>query len=540
MRKLLFLLFVGITVTLTSCRNDFAFEPSTGGLEFSKDIVYLDTVFTNIGSSTYRLKVYNRSDKDIAIPKIQLGKGTSSKYRIMVDGMTGDAGAQGKLFSNVELLAKDSLFIFIEVTSDVASANPTDFLYTDQIQFTNISGAPQTVELVTLIQDAYFIRPNRTEVSPNVYNYEQINLGVDDASQQVISIGHTLEHLHPNNGDEYHWKKDKPYVVYGYAMIPNNETLNVDAGARIHFHANSGLIVAKNATLKINGTAPTDHNPENITNEVIFEGDRLEPGFADVPGQWGTILFYSTKTDNIIEHLTLKNAAVGILMQHLALFTDTDPNKPQLTINNSQIYNCSNVGILARKAIVTGKNLVMNACGQASFAGTFGGSYNFTHCTFNNNWNSSKQVAVLLSNYIDTLTTRYASDLTAANFNNCIIYGSNQIEMILDIKTDLGVAFNYKFNHCLIKFNNINNQYTNNSLYNFTDMSTNSNYNSCYIANSATSFNPKFKSVNTNKLWLNQAWDSAMLNDAVFSNFNDIVNNTRTGAVALGAYQYVP
>ena len=531
MRKLLFLLFVGIAITLTSCRNDFAFEPSTGGLEFSKDTVYLDTVFTNIGSSTYKLKVYNRSNKDISIPKIQLGKGTNSKYRIMVDGMTGDTGAQGKIFSNVELLAKDSLFIFIEVTSDVASANPTDFLYTDQIQFSNINGAPQKVELVTLIQDAYFIYPQRTLNSDNSYTYEGINLGLDDTSQNITIVGSNLDHSDPINGDEFHWKNDKPYIVYGYALVPNNETLNVDAGARIHFHANSGLIVAKNATLKINGAAPSDHNPENLTNEVIFEGDRLEPAFSDVPGQWSTILFYSTKTDNIINHLTLKNATVGILMQNLALFSDDD--KPNLTITNSQIYDCSNIGILARKSILTASNIVINTCGQADLAGTFGGTYNFTHCTFNNNWNSSKQVAVLLNNYIDTDSTRYVSDLIAANFNNCIVYGSNQNELFLDNKTEGGATFIYNFNHCLIKFNNINN----NTAYLPTNTT---NFISCYAANNSTIYNPKFKNIASNKLWLSEAWNTAMPSDIVYSTFADIVNNPRTGTVALGAYQFVP
>ncbi|MFT6749171.1 MAG: hypothetical protein ACJAQ1_001104, partial [Flavobacterium sp.] len=143
MRKILFLLFIGFVISFTSCRKDFVFEPSKGGLTFSKDTVYLDTVFSNIGSSTYRLKVYNKSNTDISIPKIQLQKGTNSKYRLMVDGLTGDVGAQGKSFTNVELLAKDSLFIFIEVTSDVASANPTDFLYTDKIEFTNTENSPQ-------------------------------------------------------------------------------------------------------------------------------------------------------------------------------------------------------------------------------------------------------------------------------------------------------------------------------------------------------------------------------------------------------------
>ena len=56
MRRLLLLILIGLAASLTSCRNDFDFESRTGGLEFSKDTVYLDTVFTNIGSSTYTLK----------------------------------------------------------------------------------------------------------------------------------------------------------------------------------------------------------------------------------------------------------------------------------------------------------------------------------------------------------------------------------------------------------------------------------------------------------------------------------------------------
>ena len=89
MRNLLFLFFIISAISLTSCRNDFEFKPSSGGLEFSRDTVYLDTVFTNIGSSTYTLKVYNKSNRDISIPTVKLGKGLDSRYRITVDGSVG-------------------------------------------------------------------------------------------------------------------------------------------------------------------------------------------------------------------------------------------------------------------------------------------------------------------------------------------------------------------------------------------------------------------------------------------------------------------
>ena len=63
MRPKIILFFIGVVLSICSCRSDFETVASTGDLEFSKDTIYLDTVFTNIGSSTYRLKVYNKSKK---------------------------------------------------------------------------------------------------------------------------------------------------------------------------------------------------------------------------------------------------------------------------------------------------------------------------------------------------------------------------------------------------------------------------------------------------------------------------------------------
>ena len=82
MKRLLYFtaLFIFI-LTWSSCRKDFEFQPSNGTLGFSKDTVYLDTVFTNIGSSTYTLKVYNNSDEDIYVPNIRLENGETSGYR---------------------------------------------------------------------------------------------------------------------------------------------------------------------------------------------------------------------------------------------------------------------------------------------------------------------------------------------------------------------------------------------------------------------------------------------------------------------------
>ena len=502
MRPKIILFFIGVVLSICSCRSDFETVASTGYLEFSKDTIYLDTVFTNIGSSTYRLKVYNKSKKDINIPTIKLGKGLNSKYRMTVDGMQ---GTNGKIFNNVVLLAKDSLYIFIETTATITDANPTDFLYTDQIQFDSGENL-QNVELVTLIQDAIFLYPKRFA----------------DGTTETLPIGDEkidgfyLDENDPINGNELQFTNDKPYVIYGYAAVPSDKTATFEAGTRVHFHANSGLIIAKNASININGTPSAT---EKLENEVVFEGDRLEPGFANVPGQWGTIWLTDGSTNNKVNHLTIKNATIGLLIQN--------NDGTTVSIKNTQIYNSSNYGILAQTAKINGENLVINNAGLASLACTYGGNYSFTHATFNNNWNSSKQVAVLVSNYISGAIPE-AKALTMATFNNCIIYGSYSNEMSLTRKT--GAAFEYQFNNCLIKFDNVSNQFTTNADYQFNTDSA--HYNAILLNK-----DPKFFNTSQNKFNIDAT-------SAAFAKGNsasliplDILGNTRSLPPDLGAYQ---
>ena len=152
MKNIVFLFFILLAISISSCRKDFSTLPSFGQLEFSKDTVFLDTIFTNIGSATYNLKVYNRSNHDITIPNITLANGINSNYRLNVDGIP------GKEFQNIDILSKDSIFIFVETTVDINSIQSP--LYTDRILFdTGLN--QQDVDLVTLVQDAHFIYPGR-------------------------------------------------------------------------------------------------------------------------------------------------------------------------------------------------------------------------------------------------------------------------------------------------------------------------------------------------------------------------------------------
>ncbi|QYJ68102.1 choice-of-anchor Q domain-containing protein [Flavobacterium litorale] len=514
MRNCLLLLIGGFVLLLTSCRNDFEFEPSSGNLGFSRDTVYLDTVFTNIGSSTYTLKVYNRSDNDISIPSLRLGEGEQSKYRLMVDGMP------GKVFNDVELLAKDSMFIFIETTIDYDEYinEDTNFLYTDRIEFD--SGANfQKVELVTLVQDAIFIKPDRplpTDMK------ETLTISGEPSDIQ----GHELA-----TPEELNWTNEKPYVVYGYAFVPNGSTLTIDAGARVHFHAESGLIVDNTGKMVINGEQSVT---EAMENEVIFEGDRLEPQFAEIAGQWNGIFLLSGE-DNVVNHLTLKNATVGILIDRL--FDDT---VPRLTLNNSQIYNCANFGMLARGTNLTATNVVMNNAGEAALVCTLGGTYNFTHCTFGNYFNSFNQVPVALNDYQIQEDVLFIGNMDAT-FNNCIIYGSGNFGLSMERLANDEVAFNCTFNNCLIKLRDFSNRLENEPLYPFNGNNpTLALYNNCIISES-TSINPEFVAPNDNDLNLTEESDAIDV-AADLGNSIDLNGNPRpnpnTGIPDIGAYEY--
>jgi len=286
LRNAILLLGLVLLVSLySSCRKDFAFRPvQNSELRFSRDTVFLDTVFTNISSATYTLKVYNTSDDPISIPSIYLEKGTASNFRLNVDGRS------GKSFDAVELLPKDSMYVFVETTTDIkqlTSAN-TQFLYEDKIHFSDIGA----VTLMTLVQDAIFLYPEKDDQGIK----ESIPIG--DPADNIGIEGFYLDDT------ELVFTNEKPYVIYGYMGVPSGKTVTFEAGARIHFHKNSGIIVAKDATMIVDGTVSND--PEKLEGEVVFEGDRLETLYDFIPGQWGAIWLTAGSTQHQFNHATIK------------------------------------------------------------------------------------------------------------------------------------------------------------------------------------------------------------------------------------------
>src|SRR5690606_33306033 len=500
MKFLYNIILIVCLVSLASCRDDFNFEPSSGSeLAFSKDTVYLDTIFSNIGSSTYNLKVYNKSNKDIKIPSIRLSKGESSNFRLMVDGMA------GKSFENVELLANDSLFIFVETTVDIKQeTNGKEFLYTDEILFQSGS-QQQKVNLVTLVKDAVFLYPQKFQDG----SYESLNFG------DVQIYGFFLDENDAVNGNELEWTNDKPYVIYGYAAVPPNKILTITEGAEVYFHRNSGLVTFSDAAINANGS---------IENPIVFQGDRLEPSFEDTPGQWDGI-WISQDSNASFSNVIIKNAIDGLFI---------NKNKLPVNLNNLQVYNCEKNGLLLQVAHVTGTNIVTNNCGVAALNINYGGTYDFTHCTFANYWSRLNQTAVIMNN--GDGTNEFALH---AWFKNSIIYG-NASESLLLVPANKETNFSFTFEYSLIKFLNSANRFNTESFpYQFTN---NTYYTNNLIAKSFNEHQPYFFNTNKNELMITDKATSLInFGNAAYAQQvpQDLLGKSRLTSADLGAYQHV-
>lgn len=412
--KKYFLLLLVTTIFFSCKKEDFSDSDSSATLHFSTDTITFDTIFASIGSITKTLKVYNHNSFDVK-SNIQRKGSSAAHFFMNIDGESENTQL------TIEIPAKDSIFIFLEAKID-PSLNTTPYILADSLVFTT-GTKKQYVNLLAWGQDAYFHT-------------------ADTFGLIINGIDTSRFFYHQLNCDEI-WSNDKPHVIYGYVIIDPNCTLNINEGCNIYLHKNSGIIVGNpfseyaGGTIKINGA---------LGNEVTFQGDRLDSWYKDMPGQWDRIWLMPGSINNEINYAIIKNGNIGI-------HADTVYNSnPTVTINNTIIQNMSGIGILGQTAHITVNNTVISNCGQYAVACNIGGTYNFTHCTFANYWTYSNRntPSILLNNYYEGVDGEpQPRELKEASFTNCIIYGNLSTEVSFQENEDK--AFNYNFNHCLIK-----------------------------------------------------------------------------------------
>lgn len=370
--------------------DNFTSDPNFR-VEFSNDTIRFDTVFTSFGSATKKLKIYNRSENSVNISSIELMNPEITGFRMNVDGYAGNR------IENIDLLKKDSLFIFVEVTVDPLKSDNPMFI-NDSIKFI-INGSAQYAYLEAVGQDVELWKGGR-----------------------IIENDTTIV-------------EGKPLLIFDSIYVKKDATLNIEKNVKLFFHDKAKVVVE--GRINARGT---------LEEPIIFRGDRLDNLFTlvpydRVPGQWGGIIVDSISYDNHFEYVQIRNAVNAIK------FLRSDPQIKKATFINSIVHNSSENGIYSEDCWIEGKNsLFTNA--RRSALNIIGGQYDFVHCTIANYylWRSnSGEKALTLSNAI---SNEVARPLIQANFSNCVITGSSNPGYVFNIKN---ADFNVSLYNCIIR-----------------------------------------------------------------------------------------
>lgn len=361
--KILFGIAFWILLLLGACnRDDISFDSPSQLLRFSTDTVFCDTVYNQMRSETYAVKVYNNEDKDILIPEIKLEGGANSLYKINVDGKVGTH------FEKVALRKKDSLYVFVEIAP---TATVPEAIAEDKVIFKTPAGE-QKVTLFSVVQDAeYFIK---TDTNPN-----------------IISENTT-------------WTNNKAKIIFGDLTVAEGKTLTMEKGTKVYFRKNSGMNFAKNSSLDVKGA---------LGEEVIFRGDRSDTKYDTLPANWNGIKMEEGSLLKM-NYARLFGGNVGLQLK-----------KNTAQIDNSIFHTFQNAAIYGINATLVANNMVMNNCGEADLAIAGGGTYNLNYCTIANYWNLNSSMSAL-GIYATNLyqnDDEIINGNTILNINNSIIYG---------------------------------------------------------------------------------------------------------------------
>jgi len=395
MKRLSLYTILMAVILFASCSNDDSFSTDRNHLlTFTKDTVTLDTLFSNVPSSTYSFWVHNNSGDGIRISNVRLSKGNQTGYRVNVDG-TYLSALIGYQTSNIELRKGDSLRVFVEITTPINNLDSAK-LVTDKLLFTLESGIQQQVVLNTYSRDAFLMK------------------NVEFKRDTTIN-------------------RSGPIVVYGGIKVDSGVTVTIAKGTTIYFHDGAGIDVY--GTLRSLG---------EVSSPVIFRGDRTDRMFDYLPydrvsGQWEGIRLRGSSYGNQLYNTDIHSSKHGIICD------SSDVSKNKLLLSNCVIHNCKGYGLQTFSSVVNIENCqITNALYDC--VSITGGYTTLLQCTLSQFYpfDADRGVALRFSNRVGTVPY----PLYQLNVINSLITGYADDQLMGD--KDTTVTFKYHFITCLI------------------------------------------------------------------------------------------
>ena len=407
-----YLFIIALATNFFSCNDDFENYSNNPQdlLAFSKDTVSFDTVLTTVTSPYKAFYVYNKNAKPLLIKSIRLSEGIESNFKINVDG------AAGTIFENIEVLAKDSILILVDIKPK-EGRKELQALLTDYVVF-ETNNVQQKVVLEAFVQDVFAWR------------------GVILSSDSILD-------------------NKKPYLIYDSLVIDNGITVEIREGSIFYMHNDAQLIVR--GTIKVKGS---------VDNPVVFRGSRTDKmvsiPYDLIPGQWGGIRFEAESYENEFENVRIRNGKYG-----MNLLVCDDPYRNKLYMKNVVLTNVTGFLLLSVNCNIIAENCEFsNAKDQILVL--VGGSYQFTHCTIVNyypthtelGWANSDNCTLWLYNSmrIEVLQETFYYPVIKADFINSIIWGGKRNKTSPDSNSseisigtiDSTISIPFFFKNCLL------------------------------------------------------------------------------------------
>ena len=325
MRKLLPIL--SCLVLLISCDVYHVSDDPTLQLSFSHDTLYLDTIFTEQGSATYTLMVYNTHSRAMVIDRIWQEEGDF--FRVNVDGEQDLDRLQ-----SIQINGKDSMFIFVRVKIDSTHQDAPLFI-TDRLHFHLQNGKTQSIQL-------------------------------EAHAQEVVRIGH--KGCGRTNMATYHFTATKPYLLFDTLVVHGD--ILMDAGTTIYMH--NGACIYGLGDMTCNG---------RLDAPILIRGDRLDQLFDSVPylyasGSWNGIYLQAERDNNYeLHYVDILSGNVGLYCMGI-----NNNNMPTLRMDGCRIHNHAMYGLVVLNTNAQVINSEISNCASYCVYCS-GGTHDFIHST---------------------------------------------------------------------------------------------------------------------------------------------------------------
>lgn len=352
-------------------------------LRLGVDTLSFDTIFTQVGTTTECVKIYNPNRNAVVISSIETNP--KSCFHLNVDGET-----DYQNWHDIELRGGDSMYVFVQAKIDPTKSDQPVFIE-EKVVF-HVNGNSQELVLQAYGQDVNRLHWTR---------------------------------LNPCNYSEYNFKAGKPYLIMDSMYVWDNMT--IEAGTTIYMHKGAQLYCMGN--LEALGTRE---------QPIRILGDRRDQLFTDVPyayaaGQWDGLYLLQQESPEArqwtIDHLEVSSGNIGLYCSG-----DSTHSLPKLTLRNSRIHNMALYGLVLRNTDAVVENTeISNAASYCVYLS--GGNHRFQHSTIASYFNATnvniqstarEDVAAV---YINNLSKRTAKDSTS--FVNSVIAGARRNQLVV-------------------------------------------------------------------------------------------------------------